>query len=70
MRWKTKPQIMVGTKRRQNKVAWWPKTTEDGKTIWLESYLSIKVYAGYQVWEEKEAWSQASTMWNEWHEKV
>lgn len=78
MRWKTKKSNMpeVGTLRRRIAFALFPVRTMDGMTVWLEKYLAVDKFRrttpphGDPGWWKVQSWSQASTMWNEWHEKV
>ena len=76
-------QTIIGSRRAQIKFAWLPVITEDGFKIWWEKYLSFEelimvpdtpIYPGYYYevpkWIEREAWSQSSTMWDEYEGKV
>lgn len=79
MRWKTKekkPSPKIGLQRFYVDIAIFPVKTDDGQTIWLERYLVCEEYREYVFdfggpgWVIIGHWSQASTMWGEWHEKI
>lgn len=74
MRWKIKKYPQIGAKRAKLKFAFLPTQTCDEMIVWLEKYLCFEFFKANPVttplWVVDSKWSQSSTMWNEWHEKL
>ena len=75
--------IKAGSTRQTIRFAWLPVETKDNKIVWLERYLlterfetsfsqaySTITYEYDPKWRSVDTWSQDSTMWKEWSDKL